>query len=77
MVRIMSTISKGLFIVFLIIIIGGVNIKAAESGLFVGRVSEGQFEYSDLNGWMTPREAVQLCEEDKKCGGFTYKVRIF
>ena len=51
--------------------------KSAQSGLFVGRISEGQFEYTDLNGWMTPMKAIRLCEEDKKCGGFTYKVTLF
>ena len=61
---------------FLTIISGDVNIRITQSGFFVGRVSEGQFEYSDLNGWMTPREAAKLCEKDKKCGGFTYKVTI-
>ena len=40
----------------------------------VGRVSEGQFEYPELNGWMSPRTAVENCENDTKCGGFTYKV---
>ena len=39
----------------------------------VGRLSEGQFEYPHLNGWMTPRQAKQLCDEDQQCGGFTYK----
>ena len=60
----------------LTIISGDVYIKSAQSGFFVGQVSEGQFEYSDLNGWMTPREAAKICEKDKKCGGFTYKVTI-
>ena len=50
--------------------------NSVQSGFFVGRISEGQFEYSDLNGWMTPRTAKDLCENDEKCGGFTYKVFI-
>ena len=45
------------------------------SGLYVGRIPEGQYEYSDLNGWMTTGEAIDLCENDAKCGGFTYKVK--
>ena len=63
-------------LIFLVIISGDVDITSATSGLFVGRISEGQYEYSDLNGWMTPRKAIQLCEMDMKCGGFTYKVKI-
>ena len=42
--------------------------------LRVGRISEGQFEYAALNGWMTPREGKDLCDKDPQCGGFTYKV---
>jgi len=44
-----------------------------EPGFHVGRISEGQFEYPQLNGWLTPPKAVILCEEDPQCGGFTYK----
>ena len=63
-------------LISLVLISADVNIESAPNGFFVGRISEGQFEYTDLNGWMTPRTAIQLCEEDKKCGGFTYKVTI-
>ena len=63
-------------LIFLVITRGDLSIENAQNGFFVGRVSEGQFEYPDLNGWMTPRKAIQDCEEDKKCGGFTYKVTI-
>ena len=48
--------------------------NSSNGGFYVGRISEGQFEYSDLNGWMTPRRAQNICENDLKCGGFTYKV---
>ena len=48
--------------------------ERVQEGFYVGRISEGQFEYSDLNGWMTPRNAKDICEKDAKCGGFTYKV---
>ena len=30
------------------------------------------FEYSNINGWMRPSEAVKLCEDDLQCGGFTF-----
>ena len=45
-------------------------------GFSVGRISEGQFEYSDLNGWMTPKKATDICKNDSQCGGFTYKVKL-
>ena len=48
--------------------------RESPSGLYVGRIPEGQYEYPDLNGWMTTKEAIDLCENDAKCGGFTYKV---
>ena len=49
--------------------------ETLKPGFSVGRISEGQFEYSELNGWMTPRRARSLCEENSQCGGFTYKVK--
>jgi hypothetical protein len=33
----------------------------------------GRFEYPNLNGYYSPKQAVKLCEEDLSCGGFTYK----
>ena len=50
------------------------SLETVEPGFSVGRISEGQFEYSELNGWMTPRRARSLCENNSQCGGFTYKV---
>jgi len=44
-----------------------------KTGLFIGRISEGNFEYSKLNGRMTAENAIKLCDNDEKCGGFTYK----
>ena len=45
---------------------------------YTGRLSEGQFEYPELNGWMTTESAKKLCDDDNMCGGFTYKVcRLF
>ena len=49
--------------------------ESVKSGFSVGRISEGQFEFSELNGWMTPRRARLLCENNSQCGGFTYKVK--
>ena len=40
----------------------------------MGRISEGQFEFPELNGWMTPGQGQQLCDRQPQCGGFTYKV---
>ena len=38
-----------------------------------GRLKPGQFEYPKLNGWMVVNEAVERCETDLACGGFTFK----
>ena len=43
-------------------------------GFFVERISEGQFEYSDLNGWITNKKSTEICLNDSQCGGFTHKV---
>ena len=40
--------------------------------LFV-RVPPGQFEYSELNGEYSPKEAARVCEANLACGGFTFK----
>jgi hypothetical protein len=45
-------------------------------GFSVGRISEGQFEYSGLNGWMTPKIATEICKNDPQCGAFTFKVNL-
>ena len=50
--------------------------KSVISIFRVGRISEGKFEYSELNGWMTPGEGKELCDRDDRCGGFTYKVGV-
>ena len=38
-----------------------------------GRLKPGHFEYPKLNGWMFVNEAVERCEADLACGGFTFK----
>lgn len=38
-----------------------------------GRVPPGQFEYSELNGEYSPKEAARVCEANLACGGFTFK----
>ena len=48
--------------------------NSSNGWFYVGRISDGHFEYSYLNGWMTPGKAQNICENDPKCGGFTYKV---
>lgn len=47
-------------------------LEHVEAGFQVGQVSELYFDYSTLNGYMTPSEAAERCEEDVQCGGFTY-----
>jgi hypothetical protein len=42
------------------------------SGYHQGMISHYEFEYKQLNGWMTPKEAVTKCEADLACGGFTF-----
>ena len=48
--------------------------KLISGGFYIGRLSEGQFEYPALNGWMTTASAKKLCDDDNMCGGFTFKV---
>ena len=60
--------------VYLCLMISVLHGKNINNRFYIGRISEGQFEYSDLNGWMTPKKAEKICESDLKCGGFTYKV---
>ena len=40
---------------------------------YVGRVPPSSFEYAKLNGYHTPPKAQNICEDDLKCGGFTFK----
>ena len=40
---------------------------------YIGRVPPSRFEYPRNNGWMLPYRAVDVCEHDLKCGGFTFK----
>ena len=39
----------------------------------VGRIPPSKFEYDELNGFYSPYKAKLLCENDVKCGGFTFK----
>jgi len=48
-------------------------LHSCHAGFMVGRLREGQFEYSKANGWMSPATARFICEKDERCGGFTYK----
>ena len=47
-------------------------VKIVQNGFSPGLIPPGVFEYSDINGWMKPSEALQLCENDLQCGGFTF-----
>ena len=40
---------------------------------YVGRVPPLHFEYPDINGYFTPKNAIHICENDLQCGGFTFK----
>ncbi|XP_023337022.1 uncharacterized protein LOC111708023 isoform X2 [Eurytemora carolleeae] len=50
-----------------------INSQTGYSGFYTGRIKEGMFEYSDLNGLMTAEEGATLCEEDLQCAGFTFR----
>ena len=43
---------------------------------YAGRIKPGKFEYPLLNGWMSSTEAIQKCEKDLACAGFTFKARV-
>ena len=47
-------------------------IKRSLGGFSSGGVPPGIFEYGQVNGWMKPAEAADLCETDLQCGGFTF-----
>ena len=51
----------------------GKNATKPRKSWFVGRTPPSSFEYSKLNGFYTPKEAKNLCEQDIQCGGFTFK----
>ena len=53
--------------------------KASKSPTMSAKTFVGKYkttdciEYEELNGWMTPKTAKRLCDEDLACAGFTYK----
>ena len=49
------------------------NNRFVNKSWFVGRTPPSKFEYSELNGFYSPKEARQICEKDFQCGGFTFK----
>ena len=51
----------------------GRNADKPRKSWFVGRTPPSSFEYSKLNGFFSPKEAKNLCEQDIQCGGFTFK----
>lgn len=55
------------FLIFLM------SIFEFEGKFYPGRIRPGRFEYPSLNGWMKVDEAVEKCESDFACGGFTFK----
>ena len=56
----------------MLIILSLFLLKSVQSGFSSGMVNPGMFEYSHINGRMKPAEAVELCENDLQCGGFTF-----
>ena len=55
---------------------GKVKIKKKGKSFLVGRIPPGQFEYPELNGFYTPKEAQKVCDEDLQCAGFSFKGKI-
>ena len=50
--------------------------SGVQPGFNVGKTMALHLEYSVPNGWMSRDEAVQTCEDDLQCGGFTYQGAI-
>ena len=48
-------------------------VALANQNWYVGRVPPSQYEYPDINGYFTPLDAKNICEDDLQCGGFTFK----
>ena len=40
---------------------------------YIGRAPPTQFEYDRINGYYSPDQAKEICENDIQCGGFTFK----
>lgn len=77
MCRVKSFLKLLLFSSFVLAVYSQVGQKKSKndlkSKLISGRIPPGSFEYNQLNGFYTPKKAVQVCESDPACGGFTYK----
>ena len=45
-----------------------------ETGFFIGKFTPGHYlEYLELNGFYKPKSAVNICEADFECTGFSYQ----
>jgi hypothetical protein len=69
-----------LALVTLVLLLGGAaaakkaSKKAGQKSKFlIGRIPPGRFEYPQLNGYFSPKEAARVCEADAACAGFTFK----
>ena len=47
--------------------------RVVPTGFSLGRIDSRYFYYDNLGGKMKTREAVDFCEKDLACGGFTFK----
>ena len=44
-----------------------------DAGFYIGKIPRGHYlEYTELNNFMYPKKAVELCEGDIECAGFAY-----
>ena len=77
MCRVTSFLKLFLLLTFVLAVHTKVHTKKTINDLkpkfIIGRIPPGSFEYNQLNGFYTPKKAVQVCESDPACGGFTYK----
>ena len=60
--------------IFLIVVVKIIHLHGSIHQKWnVGRVPPSSFEYAKINGHFTPTEAMNICEDDLQCGGFTFK----
>ncbi len=64
---------KTLLVLWAVAVVAVAAKSKPKVGFYAGRVPPGRFEYDKLNGWMTTKEAVEICERNPACGGFTFK----
>ncbi len=62
-----------LFLPTFAILVAEVSATKLKTGFYAGRIKPSRFEYAEINGWMLPQNAVEICEKDFACAGFTFR----